>query len=64
MKREIKLLKHALKKGKEDPFLYSLDETRKLEAKLKQLTDWKEEVRIYEINGFGQYIDKPKPTKP
>ena len=40
MKREIKLLKHALKKGKEDPFLYSLDETRKLEAKLKQLSDW------------------------
>ena len=64
MIREIKLLKHALKKGKEDPFLYSLDETRKLEAKLKQLTDWKEEVRIYENNGFGQYIDKPKPTKP
>ena len=64
MKREIKLLKHALKKGKEDPFLYSLDETRKLEAKLKQLTDWKEEVRIYENNGFCQYIDKPKPTKP
>ena len=64
MKREIKLLKHALKKGKEDPFLYSLDETRKLEAKLKQLTDWKEEVRIYENNGFGQYINQPKPPKP
>ena len=64
MKREIKLLKHALKKGKEDPFLYSLDETRKLEAKLKQLTDWKEEVRIYENNGFGQYMNTPKPTKP
>ena len=64
MKREIKLLKHALKKGKEDPFLYSLDETRKLEAKLKQLTDWKEEVRIYENNGFGQYINQPKPSKP
>ena len=39
MKREIKLLKHALKKGKEDPLMYSLEETRKLEAKLKQLTD-------------------------
>ena len=46
MKREIKLLKHALKKGKEDPFMYSLEETRKLEAKLKQLTDWYNSVRI------------------
>lgn len=64
MKREIKLLKHALKKGKEDPFLYSLDETKKLEAKLKQLTDWNESVRIHQNNGFGQYINQPKPTKP
>ena len=56
MKREIKLLKHALKKGKEDPFLYSLEETRKLEAKLKQLTDWYDSVRIAQNNGFGQYV--------
>ena len=61
---EIKLLKHALKKGKEDPFMYSLEETRKLEAKLKQLTDWYNSVRIQQKNGFGQYIDQPKPTKP
>ncbi len=64
MKREIKLLKHALKKGKEDPLMYSLEETRKLEAKLKQLTDWYDSVRIQEKNGFGQYINQPKPTKP
>ena len=64
MKREIKLLKYALKKGKEDPLMYSLEETRKLEAKLKQLTDWYDSVRIQQKNGFGQYIDQPKPTKP
>ena len=30
MKREIKLLKHAIKKGEQDPFLYSTEETLKL----------------------------------
>ncbi len=56
MHKEIKLLKHALKKGKEDPFLYDLEETRKLERKLKQLQHWKESARIAQNNGFGQYV--------
>ena len=64
MKREIKLLKKCIKKGEETAFLYNEEETLKLKNKLKQLQDWDESGRVIQNNGFGQYIDKPKPTKP
>ena len=56
MKREIKLLHHAIKKGEQDPFLYSTEETLKLKAKLRQLKHWQECARISQNNGFGQYL--------
>ena len=36
----------------------------KIKTKLKQLQDWYESARIAQNNGFGQYIDQPKPPKP
>lgn len=64
MKREIKLLKKCIKKGEQTPFLYNEEETLRLKTKLKQLQDWYESARIAQNNGFGQYINQPKPPKP
>ena len=54
--KEIKLLKHAIKKGEEDPFLYSLEETHRLKKKLRQLKEWKRDTLIAQKGGFGYDI--------
>ena len=40
MKKDIKLLKMAIKKGNETPFLYTEEEMHTLKKKLRQLKDW------------------------
>ena len=54
--KEIKLLKHAIKKGKEDPFLYDNEEFHKLKKKLRQLKEWKRSTIIAQKGGFGYDI--------
>ena len=54
--KEIKLLKHAIKKGNEDPFLYNDDEFHKLKKKLRQLKEWKRSTIIAQKGGFGYEI--------
>jgi hypothetical protein len=56
MDTEIKLVKHALKKGEDDPFLYTDDELHRLKKKLRQLRNWKQSAKISQNNGFGQYV--------
>lgn len=56
MDTEIKLVKHALKKGEDDPFLYTDDELHRLRKKLRQLRNWKRSAQISQNNGFGQYV--------
>ena len=51
--KEIKLLKHAIKKGEEDPFLYDNEEFHKLKKKLKE---WKRSTIIAQKGGFGYDI--------
>ena len=46
MNRDIKLLKNAIKKGEEDPFLYTNEELHKLKSKLRQLRYWKRSATI------------------
>lgn len=55
-RKEIKLLKHAIKKGQEDPFLYSEEEFHKLKKKLRQLKEWKRSTIIAQKGGFGYDI--------
>ena len=54
--KEIKLLKHAIKKGNEDPFLYNDDEFHKLKKKLRQLKEWKRSTIIAQKGGFGYEV--------
>ncbi len=56
MQKDINLLKRAIKKGQEDPFLYTDDELHRLKKKLRQLNDWKRSAIITQNNGFGQYV--------
>ena len=55
-RKEIKLLKHAIKKGQEDPFLYSEEEFHKLKKKLRQLREWKGSTIIAQKGGFGYEV--------
>tara|TARA_B100001564_G_scaffold360045_1_gene385092 strand:+ start:10301 stop:10474 length:174 start_codon:yes stop_codon:yes gene_type:complete len=55
-RKEIKLLKHAIKKGEEDPFLYNDEEFYKLKKKLRQLKEWKRSTIIAQKGGFGYEI--------
>ena len=57
MDKEIALLKHALKKGEDDPFMYTNEEVHRLKKKLRQLRNWKQSAKISQNNGFGQYVD-------
>ena len=57
MDNEIRLLKHALKKGEDDPFLYTNEEVHRLKKKLRQLKNWKRSAQISQYNGFGQYVE-------
>lgn len=57
MDNEIRLLKHALKKGEDDPFLYTNEEVHRLKKKLRQLKNWKRSAQISQNNGFGQYVE-------
>ena len=54
--KEIKLLKPAIKKGEEDPFLYDNEEFHKLKKKLRQLKEWKRSTIIAQKGGFGYDI--------
>ena len=54
--KEIKLLKHAIKKGEEDRFLYDNEEFHKLKKKLRQLKEWKRSTIIAQKGGFGYDI--------
>ena len=54
--KEIKLLKHAIKKVEEDPFLYDNEEFHKLKKKLRQLKEWKRSTIIAQKGGFGYDI--------
>ena len=54
--KEIKLLKHAIKKGEQDPFLYDNEEFHKLKKKLRQLKEWKRSTIIAQKGGFGYDI--------
>jgi|TARA_A100001201_G_scaffold122397_1_gene106201 hypothetical protein len=56
MQQDINLLKHAIKKGEEDPFLYTNEEIHRLKKKLRQLKNWKRSAQISQNNGFGQYV--------
>jgi len=56
MDKEIALLKHALKKGEDDPFMYTNEEVHRLKKKLRQLRNWKQSAKISQNNGFGQYV--------
>ena len=56
MDNEIRLLKHALKKGEDDPFMYTNEEVHRLKKKLRQLRNWKQSAKISQNNGFGQYV--------
>tara|TARA_R100000005_G_C4954269_1_gene173464 strand:- start:295 stop:468 length:174 start_codon:yes stop_codon:yes gene_type:complete len=56
MQKEIKLLKHAIKKGEQDPFLYTNEEMHRLKTKLRQLRNWKRSATVAQNNGFGQYV--------
>ena len=55
-KKEIKLLKYAIKKGQEDPFLYDEKEFHKLKKKLRQLREWKRSTIIAQKGGFGYEV--------
>jgi|TARA_R100000005_G_C4891137_1_gene137925 hypothetical protein len=57
MDNEIRLLKHALKKGEDDPFMYTNEEVHRLKKKLRQLKNWKRSAQISQNNGFGQYVE-------
>ena len=57
MDNEIRLLKHALKKGEDDPFMYTNEEVHRLKKKLRQLKNWKRSAQISQNNGFGQYLE-------
>ena len=56
LESEISVLKKAIKKGYDDPFLYTDEELRKLKTKLNQLRDWRRSTQISQNNGFGQYV--------
>ena len=56
LESEIRFLKKAIKKGYDDPFLYTDEELRKLKTKLNQLRDWRRSAQISQNNGFGQYV--------
>tara|TARA_B100002019_G_scaffold246597_1_gene224545 strand:+ start:2066 stop:2239 length:174 start_codon:yes stop_codon:yes gene_type:complete len=56
MQKDINLLKHAIKAGNEDPFLYTEEEMHRLKKKLRQLNNWKRSAQISQNNGFGQYV--------
>ncbi|ADO98016.1 hypothetical protein SSSM5_054 [Synechococcus phage S-SSM5] len=53
MQKEIRLLKHAIKKGEEDPFLYTNEEMHKLKKKLRTIREWKRSAIIAQKGGFG-----------
>ena len=55
-RKEIKLLKHAIKKGQEDPFLLCEEEFHKLKKKLRQLREWKRSTIIAQKGGFGYEV--------
>ena len=57
MDNEIRLLKHALKKGEDDPFMYTNEEVHRLKKKLRQLKNWKRSAQISQNNGFGHYVE-------
>ena len=57
MDNEIRLLKHALKKGEDDPFMYTNEEVHRLKKKLRQLKNWKRSAQISQNTGFGQYVE-------
>ena len=56
MKKDIKLLKHAIKAGEKDPFLYNNEEFHKLKKKLRQLKDWQRSAKIAQKGGFGHDV--------
>tara|TARA_Y100001972_G_C7660677_1_gene333215 strand:+ start:1927 stop:2127 length:201 start_codon:yes stop_codon:yes gene_type:complete len=58
IKGQIRLLKHALKKGKQDPFLYDEEELHKLKVSLRKLEKEVNEERLSHNGGFG--YDKKK----
>jgi hypothetical protein len=53
MKKDIQLLKHAIKAGNADPFLYTEEEMHRLKKKLRQLKDWHRSSNIAQKGGFG-----------
>ena len=52
MKKDIKLLKMAIKKVMK-PFLYTEEEMHTLKKKLRQLKDWHRSTIIAQKGGFG-----------
>ena len=53
---QIKLLKNALKKADQDPFLYTEEELIKLKTSLRDLREQVESTRQAQIGGFGYDI--------
>jgi len=55
-KMQIKLLKNALKKADQDPFLYNEEELIKLKTSLRDLREQVESTRQAQNGGFGYDI--------
>ena len=52
-KIQISLIKKALKKSDQDPFLYKEEEIHKLKTSLRKLREKVESTRQYNTGGFG-----------
>jgi hypothetical protein len=56
MKRELKNLRKAIQKGKEDPFLYKKEEMEFMERNYEKLSALYKQHQIQQKGGFGQYV--------